>query len=438
MKHGGVRIGVLVAMVVSCSCLAGTCPRGALATDSEMVLGEKFGVVAVEACVTRTGSEDTYTYRVTNLSRGPVDVCGFMVTAFGTPETVLVASPAGWAGRTTWADTGCGTWWTWSTLEGLLRTGAIGPGESQVFAVTVRGPTTPVDVRAAVGFCGGSTEGFTIVGPSGCTGGTGGAIDGCACGVRGCTAVDAFEGDGPRIRLVGGPDTQVISACEPSWVRHGWLGPGLEAGDVEFRLSIDGFAVGLNLLQACWPDIEVGVTGATLNWGKQFPAGFFSAGTHELIGEWEQYPSVEFPSGFTFARTITLIVEPCLAEPIPVPPMADLVARIGEVSCSCAWTVIQQRRCEMAVPIVVTNQGQIASDATALQLVARNWMSVKPIPELQPGASYETKARISFEIPPEGDPPCPLDVEVIVDYADFIQEADESNNRSETEVCCRE
>lgn len=88
------------------------CPAGAIASDSEVVTGV-FGTVAIEVCVTRSGEQDTYSYRLTHLGGGTENPCGLLIPGIGRMDTVSTSGPTGWSSTTTTSS--CGAWWTWSS-----------------------------------------------------------------------------------------------------------------------------------------------------------------------------------------------------------------------------------------------------------------------------------------------------------------------------------
>ena len=100
-----------------------SCPVDSMATDSEILTGV-FGTVVVEVCVTRSGIQDTYTYRVTYLGGGATQPCGLLISGAGKFDTVSMSAPTGWL--TSISDSSdCATWWSWSESLLGLDAGAI-------------------------------------------------------------------------------------------------------------------------------------------------------------------------------------------------------------------------------------------------------------------------------------------------------------------------
>lgn len=113
---------------------SGTCPGDALGSD--ISTGYSFGVgrANVEACVTRTGTVDTYTYTVTNESfdNDGCGVTGFAVVNVAELETLAFSMPIGWTDMTN------ATNWAWQAPSGDC---GILVGESAVFWFSVLAPT---------------------------------------------------------------------------------------------------------------------------------------------------------------------------------------------------------------------------------------------------------------------------------------------------------
>jgi hypothetical protein len=432
--------GFLLFLMVGWSVHAagGTCPLGAIASDSDLLTVPTVGMVAIEVCVTRDGLEDTYTYRITKLGMGATDLCGLLVSGPGNIDTVGMSAPTGWHTSADDVSSDCATWWTWSTLSSFGG-GGILRGRTVILSVTVEGPTAPVDVPAALAVCGkGETVPFRILGPSACSGlAEAGASGTCVCSEHGCVAERAFEGDGTRISILGGPDTQVLPQCDASWVRHGWVGVELDPDSVGFRLFIDGVPVGLDRQVLCGPSSEVGVPTYAVHYYKQFGAFFFDVGIYEVMGEWEYYGTSADPIGFDWSRTITLIVEPCEIEPLPIPLLPDLSVRIANASCACHWTPQQERECVLSVPVIIENVGDASADPSNVRMLAGHAMAVKAIPELEAGETYTTELTATFTAGHDVGGPCPLEVDVTADFTDLIAESDENNNQDEAEVCCQ-
>lgn len=389
------------------------CPAGALASDSEVVTGV-FGTVAVEVCVTRSDGQDTYTYRLTHLGGGVESPCGLLIPGIDRLDTVSVTGPTGWTSITT--PSSCGAWWTWASGVIGSSVGSSLIGRTLTMTVTVDGETTPTDVTAAISLCGKAPIPFRILGPSS------------------ATAASPFVGEGQRISVLGGGDTQAIVVCEPSWVRHGFAGPSFDPDSVVFHLFIDGIEIGLDHQVLCIPSYEVGVETTEVYYYVQFPADYFTTGAHVVTGVWEASAIASPPDGYLYERTITLLVEECAPEPIPLP---DLRVQITTAECMCAWTPQQSYECATTVRIVVTNLGNAASPSSGLLVASGQDRSVLGIPELAPKETYERDVDVDLGGVSYGKEPCPLAVVATVDFGNQIEELDEQNNTAEYEGCCQ-
>jgi len=295
--------GLLILVVGVASTALATCPGDAVASDSTMLTGV-FGTLAIELCVTRSGMTDTYAYTVTNLGPGKGTPTGFMVTGLGRLVTIAVAPSAGL--MTSLAEIDCGTWWSWSPSF----TPPITPPETPIratgtFSISVKGPTFPAPVLAAVAS---SThlEAFTILGPCACPEvAADDTLSGCSCthgAAPVCVVTPVFVGEGSRIEVIGGPDTQHIETCDSSWVRHGFTGMVAPEGAGEFRLFINDAQVPLSQVLVCHPSEEPGVATFSLFWYVQFPPWHFPPGTHEVRGEWESFPTASYPGTYTLGQ----------------------------------------------------------------------------------------------------------------------------------------
>ncbi len=443
MLAGKTGLITAIAMIGLTIAVGARCPMDAIATDSTFVGGAS-GSVAVETCVTRSGTEDTYTYTITDLSARSPGFCSFAVAGVGVLRTIAQASPPGWTGHELPAGS-CASWWVWSTIgfgSTLLPRPGLLPGGSVIVSVTVAGPTTPAEVSAQLQTCEGKPITLTVLGPSACPGILAAGYETtCACSTRGCTTLNLFEGDGNRIQVIGGPDTQTIPRCEPSWVRHGFLGPELSASDVAFRLRIDGMLVPLTQTEMCTPGDEPGRSVIAIMWHTQFPPNFFDVGTHEVIGEWEVFDTPD-SDPFVWSRTITLEVAPCLI-PIPIPtpittlgpPLPDIRVEFVRDACSCTWTQLQQYVCEIRVTVDVTNDGTEPTGLFHVSLTADQREAMAMVPSLQPGQDRRVTLELVLNAEKPGGEPNPS-YEVIADCLGRVEEANEENNSIEGNVNC--
>ncbi len=391
-----------------------SCPVDSMATDSEILAGG-FGTVVVEVCVTRSGTQDTYTYRVTYLGGGASQPCGLLVSGVGKLDTVSMSAPTGW--RTAVSDSSdCATWWTWSESRLGVGDPMIRIGRTMVMSVTVAGGTATADVPAAISFCGKEQIPFSILGPS----------------QSGLAA--PFVGIGARIYALVSGGAQTIAQCEPSWVRHGFSGVSLDPDSVLFRLLVDGVEVMLDQEILCVPSTEAGVELTQVFWYQQFPADDFATGLHEVTGIWEGSAAAFPPDGYVWERTFDLHVEACAPEPIPLP---DLRTRIDDVKCACDWSPRQEYRCTLTVTVTVNNDGTADSSMAWLAVSAGTSRTVAIIPQLAPGKTYTADVEIVIENVTYGREPCRFDVTATVDLVDQSGELDEQNNSDRYEACCK-
>ncbi|MBN1859770.1 hypothetical protein JW848_11300 [Candidatus Bipolaricaulota bacterium] len=413
------------------------CPLDAIATHSSFV-GGAAGSMAVETCVTRSGSEDTYTYTLTDLSVRTPGFCSFAVAGIGALRTVAQTSPPRWAGHEIPAGS-CASWWVWSTIgfhptlpapRGLL------PGASVAFSITVEAPSTPAEVSAQLLTCNGKPVTTTVLGPSACPDILSSGYEAtCACSASGCTTINLFEGDGSRIQVIGGPDTQTIPRCEPSWLRHGFLGSELSSSDVAFRLWIDGVSVPLVQTEMCTPGDEPGGSVMAIMWHVQFPADHFDVGLHEVVGEWEALDTPD-TDPFVWRRMITLEVVPC-AIPLPEldPALPDISVSLVRDDCSCGLIPPQQYVCELEVIVNVRNDGTEPTGLFHISLAADQHGTRKLVPSLQPGQDRRVTLELGFEVSKPGGEPNPS-YEVAADCLNRVNESNEENNTIEGNVGC--
>jgi hypothetical protein len=397
--------------------LTGCAGRSALSGggDSTTVIGAT-GSAVVEVCVTRSGGQDTYTYRVTYLGGPTGGACGLLVSGYGGLDTVSMTEPAEWT-STAHPTTSCASWWTWSKSMFGSGTGTWVLPRSLTMSMTVDAETTPGTVVASLLFCGKDSVTFTILGPIA------------------PRALTGFEGEGNRINVIGPPE-QTIPRCEPSWVKHGFSGAPFDPDSVNFQFFVDGVEIVLNREVTCSPTAEVGVESTLVMFYKQFPEDFFDVGLHEVVGVWTMDDTAAPPDGFVFERTIMLRVIECVPEPLPVPDIPDLRLVLEGIVCGCEWEKDQDYVCNVEVKVIVTNVGTAESPATGVIVRSNKDVAVASVPELEPGESYERTVELSFKSSWDREP-CPLSVSGIVDANDEIRELDEENNTAEVEVCCK-
>ena len=425
------------------------CPAGSLATDSQLLFVDGVGHVAVEVCVTRAGAVDTYTYRFTAMGAGTTSACSILLSGAGSLATLGISGPAGWLGMTDDASSPCAVWWTWTSTGGV---GLAGPGGTLELTLEIEGETHPTRSPATIKTCDGTSTYFEILGPAACAGlASAGSLGGCDCLPGGCSAEAAFEGAGTRILILGGPDLQRLGRCDASWIRHGWSGgEGFDPDAVAFRLFIDGIPMALDRQVLCGPSHTAGRANLAAYGFVEFPPDMFTVGVHEVTGEWVSGPTAEDPAGYTFSRTIRLLVEECIPEPIPLsgPPYGplepldpgdsdkkgecpDLIVDSVEASCECAWNQQQQYVCRVEFEIAVDNLGDADAGTFRVKVGTSEGDIAKTVTSLAAGGRRIVKTSLSFE----GEA-CPLVYSILVDAYDEVAECNEENNTFEEKVCC--
>ncbi len=400
MKRWLVVIGLLV--VVTLPVWAGPlCSGGSVAADTKVV-ATPTGTIVVDVCVTRSGGQDTYTYRFTRLGGGAIDLCRIQISGYGVFTTTSATTLAGWGSGD--RSTGCATWWVWK-----LSTGTPPAGHALTVSFTVDSETVPVDVPATVGNCGGEETPFLIIGP---------ALPG---------ADVAFTGVGPRIDLLRSGDSQSIMRCESAWLRHGFSGPSstIDPTALSFQLLVDGVAVPLDRRVLCAPSLTEDTEATNLEWHISFPPNYFTVGTHAITGIW-----VWGMPEYRYDRTIELVVKRC------GPALPDLSIQVDPEGCTCGWTPKQEYVCTVKARVTVTNIGDAPSPATGISASAGHSRALATVPTLAPGETYTTDIHLVNKRVHYGAEPCPLSVTVMVDFVNSIEEYEEANNKASFDVCC--
>ena len=424
--------GLLTALLsVGGGVVAVACPASTIDHSGDVILHLGRPALLVETCVSEAVDMTTFTYRLTNWSRGDLELCSVNVPGLGQFSAAVQASPMGWTASHSIASE-CVTWWSWKSGRFVL-----GPGETLELSLSVASPASFGTIEGVVGFCGGGLETAEILAPSACAGGFASAYTGCFCDAAGggCVATERFEGEGNRINLLSGPDEEINGTCLGSWVRHGFTG-GLPPDRYDFRLTIDGVAIPLVRTVFCAPGTDVGNALQSVLWHVQFPADFFAPGRYEVTGEWLELAADGSIASVFYSRTIELTMIECVPMyPITGPALPDLTVRIDNLTCACGWTPQQRFECEIDVWVTVSNEGSGPADPCGVRVEANRKLAVRTVPELAAGASYSTRVRLTFEVDPgdiEGK--CPIEIEVIADYADVVKESSEENNTAT--ACC--
>lgn len=200
-----------------------------------------------------------------------------------------------------------------------------------------------------------------------------------------------------------------------------------------FHLFIDGIEIPLDHQVLCVPSSEVRVENTLIYYYIQFPADHFTTGAHIVTGVWNVDEIASPPDGYSYERTITLLVEECGPEPIPLP---DLRVQITEATCACTWTPQQSYECTTTAHIVVTNLGDTTAPPSGLIVSSKKDRSVLGIPELAPKETYERDVDIDLRGVSYGKEPCPLVVTATIDFGNQVEELNEQNNVAEYEECC--
>jgi len=389
------------------------CPIDTIASESDVVTGA-YGHVVVDACLTRSGGEDTYTYQLTYFGSWIGRPCGFSLSGRGKLTDTTTGASSGWT-ATTHPTTDCGSWWTWS--ESMIGSGSGAVPLMRILTLTLTIPeeTQPSECLASVQFCGKGEAYLATLGPAS------------------SSYELEFIGEGLQVSVMRNPAVpQVLGECEPSWLRHGYIvtEDGL-AG--LFTLYIDGTEVPLSVQRMCRPRISSMTDGELLYFYTQFPAGYFEVGDHEVTGVWEPDDEPGADGVGPISRTITLRVVPCEPEPIP---LADLRVELEIEACNCDWTKQQDYECTVAAEVVVFNDGNAAADAAGLIIGSGQIRRTYGLPEIGPGESYARQVELVLDAT-YGREPCPASVTATVDFSDQVKEMDEENNSAEAEICCK-
>lgn len=447
MKHQS-RIAILTIMAVgACLAVASTGwasipdvpvtlpPSGAVAAALSELSGYiDSGVVTVDVAVTHAGTVDTYTYTVTNVSFY-MGICRFVVSGFGMFALAGTSSPTGWTASTqTKAD--AATWWVWGASAG----NELALGSSIVFSLSVNGPTTAVQVPgSATVLCPHGIKQLQFAGPSACSGlvagdtGAPASMQGCACDGT-CSVTKAFAGEGTRVVMYGAP-VQHVPACEPVWVRHGFIaaatGDPAASFDLTrnwFKLYIDGsLLIPLGYYTIVAPDGTPGDVYVDREWYAQLPAGFFAAGSsHTVRGEWYS-ADWDVP---LFVKEITLVADACGPASIPVMRKPDLTVDIVRTSCGISGNDFL-----LTVAVAVHNEGEAEARGFTVSLDAEGFGSTETrIVSLAGGATTNRTLTLALPI---GQVPCPLGFVVTVDARGAVDETHETNNVQEDSICCQ-
>jgi hypothetical protein len=410
--------------------LAIACPAGTIDHSGDVILRLGRPALLVETCVSEAGDMTTFTYRLTNWSRGDLELCSFDVPGLGQFSAAIQASPMGWTASHGIASE-CVTWWSWKSGRFVL-----GPGETVELSLSVESPASYGTIEGVVGFCAGGMETAQILAPSACAGGFPGAYTGCFCDAAGggCIATELFEGEGNRINILSGPEEEINGICLGSWVRHGFAG-GLPPDRYDFRLTIDGVEIPLERRVYCTPGTDVGNAVQSALWHVQFPADHFAPGSYEVTGQWLELADDGSVAGVFFERTITLTMIECLPIYPIEPSLPDLTARIDKIQCVCGWTPQQEFECQVDLWLTVANEGGRIAAENGVRIEINRRSTVRTVPELDPGTSHTMRVRVSIEVDPKDiDEECPLEVEIFADYLDAIEEIAEDNNTAS--ACC--
>jgi len=389
------------------------CREDSIAYDITTTILGRYGAVRIEECVLRDGDVDIYIWTVTNIDflKDGCGLCFFRIPNPGLP-TVSHGELPPWIFTSAW---GSWIWWLPGGNCGLQ------PGQSAVFRVVVPGPTTDTWISASLGQC------MPAIGT--------------------VSLLFSAKTTGPGI-----PDDDI---------------PGDECADLVIRILDESCAYDIRSQAyelTVWAEVE--------NIGAEPVTSLFDvrlAGTSHPGNDTTTVLPPVLPGG-TVPVTLSFTVppEPTGGAPCPITyelrvdsgsiisecdELNNLVS--GDVCCygepeddcpdltlaiediDCDITLVDPRKkiyeYELTVSVSIQNIGtQTITAPIWLEAVANVGNSMKVIhTDLNPGDSTE----VEFTYGPSNGALC-IDVTFEIDYLDFIDECDESNNTLTIYECC--
>lgn len=391
-----------------------TCAENAIAYDVTTTMVGDYGEIEIEECVLRDGDIDIYIWTVTNISFMK-DGCGLCFFRIPNPglATVFHIELSPWVFT---SFPGSWIWWAPGGSCGLL------PGQSAVFVVAVPGPTIDTWVVANIGQCmppiGTVPLLFRVE----------------------TTAPGGPDDDIPHDRC---PDL-VIRVLDESCVYDTLEGvyhltiwaDVINIGSEPVTSSFDVLLAGTShpgsdtvTVTVPPPVLPGGTVPVTLSFTvpPEPTGGAPCPINYELMVD-SGYDVTECNE----SNNLVYGDECCLGTPDEEEDCPDLTVEMRSVTCE-----MDRKRgiYEITVTALVRNVGTLTiTDPIWVEADCDRGADSNVIhTDLAPGASVITEFSITFSI---NEPGCPIEVIVEVDYLDFIDECDETNNTASGDACC--
>jgi len=373
------------------------CPEDAIAYDVTTTMVGDYGEIQVEECVIRDGDVDVYIWVVTNISflKDGCGLCFFRIPNPGLPIVghvelfpwIFSSFPGSWI------------WWVPGGSCGLQ------PGQSAVFMIAVPGPTIDTWVVAGIGQCMPS-PGIAPLLLQVKTTGPGGPDD---------TPGD----DCPDLVIRILDESCVYNVRSQTYELTVWadvINIGSEPVTSLFDVRLAGTSHPGNDTTTVLPPVLPGgtVPVSPINYEVRVDSG-------SIIDECDELNNLA--TGDVC----------CLGEPDEEEDCPDLTVDLRSVTCE-----MDRNRgiYEITTTALVRNVGtQTITAPIWVEADCDRGSDTNVIhTDLAPGASVVTEFSITFSIK---EPGCPIEVTVEVDYLDFIDECDETNNTASGDACCQ-
>lgn len=392
-----------------------SCPDDAIAYDVTTTTLGDYGQIEIEECVIRDGDVDIYIWTVTNLSfmKDGCGLCFFQIPNPGFPVAFHSELPP-WIFTSSW---GTWTWWLPGGSCGLL------PGQSAVFIVAVPGPTIDTWVIAHIGQC---------MPPPG--------IKPLLFRVK-TTGPGLPDDDIPDGRC---PDLVVRildqSCAYDTFTQSYELMVWAEVANIGGEPVTSSFDVLLTGVSHAGSDTVTVTVPPELPSGGTVPVTLAFTVPPEPTGGAPCPIDFELmvDSGYSVnecneTNNLTSGSECCYGEPQQEEECPDLTVEIRLITCELDP---RQGIYEITVEALVRNIGtETITDPIWVEADCDRGSDNAIIhTDLDPGDTATTDFSITFSI---NQPGCPIPVTVEVDYLDFIDECDESNNTATADTCCR-
>lgn len=389
------------------------CPEDAIAYDVTNTMLGDYGEVQIEECVIRDGDFDIYFWVVTNISflKDGCGLCFFTIPNPGLP-TVAHGQLPPWIFTSAW---GSWIWWLPGGSCGLL------PGQSAVFMIVVPGPTTDTWISSNLGQCM-PPKGIAPLLFRARTTGPGLPDD----DIPGDECADLV------IRILD--ESCSYDARSQAYVLTVWAeveNIGTEPVTSLFDVRLAGTSHPGNDTRTVLPPV---LPGGTVPVTLSFPTPPEPTGgapcpiTYELrvdsgsvISECDELNNVVYGDVC------------CYGGPQDFEVCPDLTVELQSVTCEFDR---KNQIYEMTVEALVSNIGTATiTDPIWVEMDCDRGSDSNVIhTDLAPMASVVTEFSITFSI---NEPGCPIEVMVEVDYLDFLDECDETNNTAIGSACCQ-